>query len=417
MTMRKLPLGVAVSTALHAAAVVWVSARTVALSPPPEAATATPIEVIAIAPRPPADPIQPIAPIDVTLLDDPPASPSRSHAAPPSLVHPPSEPSRTPATRSPSASSPNPTAAIVVPGAGPAAETAPPARSPWLAMRGKEAPRLALPSDRWDPLDRVPAGTAPEKQRTTGILHPSGRGTYESDQGGFTGEVNPDGTVKLHDTPSASIHIAVPTLKDLGRAVAAWYEAPKGTYGETVEAPMSKQIHVSIGPATDPGDEAHPEHMLKDGAVTVIIPIFAGRLEFTDWLMRRKGIDPYASRKLKLLDATRDERVQIGNRHRAEQLAMTPQIVQRNLDRLWAAIPDTAARKQALFELWDECVETGDPAVVAAAAAARRLVVAFIRARLPAGDPNAFTAAELDTLARTRRSKAAFQPYDERATP
>ena len=131
--------------------------------------------------------------------------------------------------------------------------------------------------------------------------------------------------------------------------------------------------------------------------------------------MRSKGIDPYASRKLKLLDATRDERVQIGNRHRAQQLAMTPQIVQRNLARLWAATPDTAARKQALFELWDECVETGDPAVVAAAAAARRLVIAFIRARLPAGSPDAFTPAELDALALARRSQAAFQPYDEHA--
>jgi hypothetical protein len=106
------------------------------------------------------------------------------------------------------------------------------------------------------------------------------------------------------------------------------------------------------------------------------------------------------------------ERVQIGNRHRSQQLAMTPQIVQRNLERLWAAIPDTAGRKRALFDLWDECVETGDPAVVTAADAARRLVIAFIRARLPASSPDAFTPAELDALARAKRSRAAFQPYE-----
>jgi hypothetical protein len=279
-------------------------------------------------------------------------------------------------------------------------------------MRRGEVPRLALPAGRWNDLDRVPAGTSPEKSRTTGILHDSGRGTYSSDQGGFAGKVNPDGTVTLRDNPSASIHVALPTLKDLGHSLADWYEAEKGPFGETTVAPMSKQIQLSAGTTTDPGDEAHPEHYLKDSAKTVIIPVFAGRLELTDWLMRRKGIDPYASRKLKLLDDTRDERVQIGNRHRAERLAMTPQLVQKNLDRLWATTPDLAARKQALFELWDECVETGDPAVVAGGEAARRLVIAFIRTHLPAGSPDAFTPAELAALARIQHSKTAFVPYE-----
>ncbi|HEY0988412.1 MAG TPA: hypothetical protein VGD80_15215 [Kofleriaceae bacterium] len=401
--MRKLPLGVAVSTALHAAAFIWVgwvSARPDAPATRRVEPSTTAVEIIHRAPVPPAPEIEPI---EATLLD------------------PPSPASTTPARPAPRSPSPSP-AAIVAPGAGAdagsRAETAP-TRSPLLTMRGKEPPRLALPAGRWDPLDRVPAGTAPEKQRTTGSFHNAGRGTYESDQDGFIGKVKPDGTVTLEDKPSASIHIALPSPKDIGRFIAQWYEAPKGDFGETVEAPMSKHLSVSIGPTTDPGDEAHPEHTLKDKAATVIVPIIGGRLEVTDWLMRSKGIDPYASRKLKLLDTTRDERVQIGNRHRAQQLAMTPQIVQRNLTHLWAATPDTAARKQALFDLWDECAETGDPAVVAAADAARRLVIAFIRTHLPAGGPDAFTPAELDALTRTKRSRAAFQPYDERdrATP
>ena len=91
---------------------------------------------------------------------------------------------------------------------------------------------------------------------------------------------------------------------------------------------------------------------------------------------------------------------------------MTPQLVQRNLDRLWATTPDPAARKQALFELWDECVETGDPAAVSAGEAARRLVIGFIRTHLPAGGPDAFTPAELAALARIRNSKTAFAPYE-----
>jgi len=440
MTMRKLPLGVAVSTALHAAAVVWVSARPAALAvAPSQPAASTPIEVIAVAPAP-APALErrsrenqddqreraalerrsrenqddqreraALEPIEAILLDAPAAPPDRAASLatdPPAARTAP----RAPASTRPQ--SPPATGAIIVPGASSATETAPPGRSPYLTMRGKEPPRLGLPGGRWDPLDHAPAGTAPEKRRTTGIFHESGGGTHESDQDGFTAKINRDGTVKLDDKPSASIHIALPRLKDIGRVIAAWYEAPKGAFGETVEAPMSKQINVSIGPSTDPGDEAHPEHLLKDHAVTAIIPIFGGRLELTDWMMRREGIDPYASRKLKFLDATRDERVQIGNRHRAQQLAMTPQIVRRNLERLWAALPDTAARKRALFDLWDECVETGDPSVVAASDAARRLVIAFIRSHLPADGPDAFTPAELDALARARRSSAAFQPYE-----
>jgi hypothetical protein len=281
-----------------------------------------------------------------------------------------------------------------------------------MAMRHGELPRLTLPAGRWDPLDHAPDGTAPELPRTTGILHESGRGSYESDQGGFLGRVNPDGTVTLRDKPSASIHLALPTLKSLGYVIADWYEAEKGPFGETTVMPGQKQIQLSMGTTTDPGDEAHSEHLLKDHAKTVIIPVFAGGMEITDWLMRRKGIDPYASRKLQLLDATRDERVQIGNRHRTQQLALTPQIVQRNLERLWAALPDAAARKQALFELWDECVETGDPAVVAGGEAARRLIIAFIRAHLPAGGSDAFSPAELAALAKVRRSNTAFAPYE-----
>jgi hypothetical protein len=394
--MRKLPLGVAVSVALHAAAVAWVGTHAFPERPREAESATTPIEVISIDAAAPPEPAIAPAAIDVALPDPlPPTAPTA-----------PTSPSRSRAHA--------PTGSIVVPGPGSAAETAPqtPARSPWLAMRRGEAPRLALPGGRWDLVDRVPEGTRPEKDRTTGILHDAGRGTYESDQGGFTGKVRPDGTVKLHDKPSASIHIALPSPKDLGRSLAQWYEAEKGTYGETTDMPMSKQIQLSAGTTTDPGDAAYPEHMLKDGAKTVIVPVFGGGLEVTDWLMRRKGIDPYASRKLKLLDATRDERVQIGNRHRAEQLALTPQIVRRNLDRLWAATRDMAARKQALFELWDECVESGDPAIVAGGQAARRLVIGFIRAHLPAGSSSAYTPAELAELARTQQSKTAFAPYE-----
>src|SRR5689334_3579867 len=118
----------------------------------------------------------------------------------------------------------------------------------------------------------------------------------------------------------------------------------------------------------------------------LIIPVVGGTFDPTDWLMRRRGEDPYAAKKLALLDATRAERVRLGRDHRTRQLALTPQIVQRSLAAV-AALTDARARKHALFELWDDCAETGEPAVVAGGEAARRLVIAFIRSHLPAGGP------------------------------
>jgi hypothetical protein len=383
--VRRLPLGVALSTAAHAAAVVWVGTRAFPLRVQAEAASLTSVEIIAV--DQPVAPAAPPAAIDVAVLDERPAA-------------------AVPAQATTSQRPRGGTEAIVVPGArgAPTGELPPRATEPHvplMAMRRGDAPRLTLPSGRWDALDHAPSGTGPEKRLTSGMLHESGGGTYQSDQGGFVGKVNADGTVKLTDKPSFHIHLALPSLKDLGRAAAAWYESDKGPSGKEGDRSMANQIQATNGTPLDPGG----------GGTTVIVPVFAGGFDPTDWLMRRHGQDPYSARKLALLDKTRDERVQIGNQHRAERLALTPQIIRKNLEALWAATRDTRARKQALFELWDECAETGDPAVIAGGEAARRLVIGFIRTHLAAGSADAFTAAELAELARTRHSKADFQPY------
>jgi hypothetical protein len=277
-------------------------------------------------------------------------------------------------------------------------------------MRHGEAPSAALPFGRWDNLDHAPRGTAPAPDARTGLLRDAGGGSHRSEQGGFDAMIHPDGTVTLHDNPAFSAHLAVPSLGDLGRAAARWYTSDKGPYGTEGDAAMARQIQVSPGATvapSDPTDTAPREH-----ATTVIIPVIGGGFEITDWLMRRHGQDPYAARKRAMLDATRDERAAIGKRHRAVELARTPEIVHRQLEALWASAADLAGRKQGLFELWDDCAEAGDPELVAAAEAARRLIVGFIRAHLPAGSADAYTPAELAALARVRHSEAAFTPYD-----
>jgi hypothetical protein len=405
-----LPLGVALSTAVHAAVVAWVATR----APPPRRTAApadtTPIEIVTVD-RPTTAPIEAAVPVEVALADEPPVPPpaARTHTPP---VPPPAEPRA-------EGQAPPPAAAITAPGvpgvsgAGSASEIAPrqpPARSAMMMMRRGDVPRAELPGGRWDDLDHVPRGTAPEKDLTTGILHESGGGTHTSDQGVFVGKVNPDGTVKLTDQPNLHVHLALPTPTSLGRGLSSWYDSAKGRFDAEGDTAMAKQVQVTSGATAGPVDPVTTRN--QDRATTVVVPIVAGGFDATDWLMRRHGQDPYASKKLAFLDQTRDERVQIGNRYRAAQLARSPQRMQKNLDALWAKTQDPAARKRALFELWDECAEAGDPSLAAGGQVARRLVIGFIRARLPAGSADAFTPAEIAAFARAQQSKATFQPYE-----
>lgn len=407
--MRKLRLAVAISAGVHASALAWVATRSVSPRQVAEPLPVTEIEIVPVdrvAPAPP--PAEDIAALEVAIVEDPPEpAPPRPRAAP--QVRPAPAPDQPPA------------AAIIAPGRtadetapGRASDAAPPAeRSAMLAMRRGGRAELALPGGRWDALDHVPRGTTAEVDAASGILSNAGGGTHRSDQGVFVAKVEADGTVKITDRPNLHVHLALPSPKALGRHLGRWYTTERGIYGEPLapgSTALGKAIQVTSGASTDQADPGSGN--AGDRTPTVIVPMLVGGFDVNDWLMRGRVGDPYASRKLAMLDATRDERVQIGNRHRADQLKQSTQIMRRNLESLWAATPDPVARKQALFEMWDECAEAGDPAIVEAGEAARRLVIGFIRSRIPAGGPGAFTAAEIAALARAQQSKAAFQPYD-----
>jgi hypothetical protein len=155
----------------------------------------------------------------------------------------------------------------------------------------------------------------------------------------------------------------------------------------------------------DPDGKAH----LKDKANLQWHGLGA-TFDVTDWAMRSSGIDPYAREKLKFLDRTRGQRVAIGREHRREVLSHSAQIMDRNIARLWATTPDLHARKQSLFDLWDECAETGFPELVAGGTDARKALTDFIKAKLTGAD--AYTPDELTHLNRQRRSKASFAPYE-----
>jgi hypothetical protein len=272
-----------------------------------------------------------------------------------------------------------------------------PARNPYFDMRKGRPVRLTLgvPTGRWDGRDAPRETYGPDID--SGQLDPSGGGTYRSDQGPFTAKVDKDGSVSLKDKRNFSIRFALPGKKAIGDAITSWYYDPNKPVG--LIGPQKAEY----GPAPASAGDEKPDHGKT-------VPLISGGFDVTDAFMRGNGQDPYAAKKLAFLDATRDQRVQIGQRHRQEQLEHATEIMHKNLERAWSIV-DPAARRRALFELWDECAETGTNDLVTAGTAARTLVVGFIRSKLPAGSAHAYTDVELAELNRSRQSKATFAPY------
>jgi hypothetical protein len=134
-----------------------------------------------------------------------------------------------------------------------------------------------------------------------------------------------------------------------------------------------------------------------------------GTFDATDALMRSHGEDPYASQKLKFLDDTREERFEIGKRYQREQLSHSGRLAYEALAWVWSHTRDVHERKQAAFELWDECAESGEPELVAGGQAARAMIVGYIQAHLVG--PEAYTPGEIVALNAHKRSTATFAPY------
>jgi hypothetical protein len=286
-----------------------------------------------------------------------------------------------------------------------------------MHMRGPELHLSDADADRILDNPEAPPTPVPKSGRLESA--PGGRGVIPDLVA--TMEVERDGTVHVHDAPDADIHFHVPlpplterdlTVKrhELGQFLSDWYADP---YKETRK-----------GPATD-----LPEHLLavpgqcdevgglncepgpKSSPGTVTVASAGGTADLTAYLMRKLHVgDPYASRKKKLLEATLAERAEKGGVFRGEQLARSTELVRRNLQRLWGTTSDPAARRDALFTMWDECAE-GEGALGEAGERARAEVIGWIRTYLPRGATGAYSDDDLARLARARSSKQAFEPY------
>jgi hypothetical protein len=132
----------------------------------------------------------------------------------------------------------------------------------------------------------------------------------------------------------------------------------------------------------------------------------SGTFDATDALMRVAGLDPYASAKTCFLDEVEPIRDELRSSWKQARLEEAIVALRARLNDLWAdPTHDKAARRRAIFALYDSCNDED------AGATARRLIVSWVRITLPAGSPDAFTRAELKAFERDRSGPVAFLPY------
>ena len=138
----------------------------------------------------------------------------------------------------------------------------------------------------------------------------------------------------------------------------------------------------------------------------------SGSFDLTDAALAAFGDVLYPYRKLKAMDQTREARAAMGVRARRQSLQSALMRFRRDLDRIWGNTQISAKQRRAiLFALWDECAEAGPEEVLKTATAIRKIVIDFVRHKLPQGSPRAFTTSEIDTLNAQRSSKQPFRPY------
>jgi len=177
------------------------------------------------------------------------------------------------------------------------------------------------------------------------------------------------------------------------------------------------------GPVELGGDLLSPRETLKDwlkdpkqhaAGRDGTAALLSGKFDVTDTLMKALGQDPYRAERMKMLDATREQRLALAARDRTsrqrDELAALPA----RLRSIWSdAARPAAARRRLLFALWDECEEAppGADRRGSAGQTARDAIVAFIRAHAAQGTADGYSHDELLALNAARESRQRFEPY------
>jgi len=159
----------------------------------------------------------------------------------------------------------------------------------------------------------------------------------------------------------------------------------------------------------------------EDGSIDFVNHHFGGgampllawlTFDVTDEVMRSAGHEPYLYQKLRIMDATRGERMEV--RRQNDRIVMRRALddLPVYLEAVWQQTAwSPALRRRILFALWDEAAEEGNELLVAGGAEARASIERFIARRIPPGHRHAFTGGELAELNRVRTSRHTFAPY------
>lgn len=350
-------------------------------------------------------------PLEVTLLEHPPQP--ASGGAQPRSDRSPRVRSRTPSAAARSGDRPAEVASTSE-GTGDAAQTPKPGMMSMRLPGLRALVGASLAADAERPHSSLAPTTPPEEP--SGLLAPKPGGTAVADQGVFTMNVRRDGSVKFRDRRNLQVGIALPTRRDLGHLIDEWSASlGNGPYQPRSLEPLretSVDEDSRIGPKPIRiGAPDDPEHRREP--VPIIVPVLRGSFDVTDWAMRSGGADPYAARKLSVLNATRAERIGMSRAAHKEALRQAGDVLRKQLVRMWAQPElDAPTRRQLLFELWDACLERGSADELEAAEQVRKLLVGWIRSRLPKGSDREYTVDELAKLNRGRASSQVFSPYE-----
>jgi hypothetical protein len=259
------------------------------------------------------------------------------------------------------------------------------------------------------PPPRLPPGYRPAK--TDGVVPDLIRradGSYEfrDRDAGFAATIHADGSVTFRDIARVKVHKS--KILDYLRG------RPQPTDDERFNAKSNTLVH--RGAQTDSKNDPVVNNG-RYGAAPIMFGVGAQIGGLSDWLT--KGSQSRARHDFLVNTATLRARLRAEAQRERERRAIAE--LGDTMRAIWADTSrDAAARRRALFELWDDCAEAGesaspeDVARAEAGAKARRVIEAFVRRTAVPNTANAYSAAELARLNAKRRSTVRFEPYASR---
>ena len=317
----------------------------------------------------------------------------------------------------------------------------PRAASPTRARRPSTAPRADEPTPRLPPAPRTPPEPRPRARAEPGSPPPERSGAEPPSPGRFEAETPSRAELEAAGVlrpkppeprePDRVDRVArgLPGRRardDRARRTRRRTGAEARAARAAARAEASRTGRFELEPTEDGGyvyrDPHYSARITPEGGVVFrdkarVKPGFSTQVlafDVTEAAMDAAGDDVAAFDKRAFMAATEKLRGKLQEAACQENLQRAVRDTGDRLLALWRdASRPPAVRRARIFQMWDECLEEGDPARLEAARAVRTVIERFVRTHLPEGSPDAFRPEELLALNRGRTSKARFDPYRE----